>query len=173
MLLSNELDMWYCVLVSSHMLFANRSTYDRVPVSDRSQVNTQFATWYCVFLSSYLPLAKKGSTRVIIWSQVFLFLILERPWLTCFTLLRLSLAEICALVVFLVLFSSTCTCRWPERSTLWQWRHNEPDGVSNHQPHNCLPNRLFRHRSKKTSKRHWPLCGEFTGDRWIPRTKGQ
>ena len=21
--------------------------------------------------------------------------------------------------------------------------------------------------------RHWPLCGEFNGDRWIPRTKGQ
>ena len=21
--------------------------------------------------------------------------------------------------------------------------------------------------------RHWPLCGEFTDDRWIPRTKGQ
>ena len=21
--------------------------------------------------------------------------------------------------------------------------------------------------------RYWPLCGEFTGDRWIPRTKGQ
>ena len=21
--------------------------------------------------------------------------------------------------------------------------------------------------------RHWPLCGEFTGDRWIPRTSGQ
>ena len=21
--------------------------------------------------------------------------------------------------------------------------------------------------------RHWPLCREFTGDRWIPRTKGQ
>ena len=21
--------------------------------------------------------------------------------------------------------------------------------------------------------RHWPLCGEFTGGRWIPRTKGQ
>ena len=20
--------------------------------------------------------------------------------------------------------------------------------------------------------RHWPLCGEFTGNRWIPRTKG-
>ena len=21
--------------------------------------------------------------------------------------------------------------------------------------------------------RHWPLWGEFTGDRWIPRAKGQ
>ena len=24
-----------------------------------------------------------------------------------------------------------------------QWRHNGRDGVWNHQPHNCLPNRLF------------------------------
>ena len=33
-----------------------------------------------------------------------------------------------------------------------RWRHNGPDSVSNHQPHDCLLNRLFRHRSKKTSK---------------------
>ena len=33
-----------------------------------------------------------------------------------------------------------------------QWCHNERVGVSNHQPHNCLLNRLFRRRSKKTSK---------------------
>ena len=33
-----------------------------------------------------------------------------------------------------------------------QWRHNELDGVSNRQPHDCLFNRLFRRRSKKTSK---------------------
>ena len=32
-----------------------------------------------------------------------------------------------------------------------QWCHNERDGVSNHQPHDCLLNYLFRHRSKKTS----------------------
>ena len=32
------------------------------------------------------------------------------------------------------------------------WRHNDHDGVSNHQPHGCLLNRLFRWRSKKTSK---------------------
>ena len=33
-----------------------------------------------------------------------------------------------------------------------QWRHNVRDGVSNHQSHDCLFNRLFRRRSKKTSK---------------------
>ena len=33
-----------------------------------------------------------------------------------------------------------------------QWRHNGCDGVSNHQPHDCLLNRLFRPKSKKTSK---------------------
>ena len=33
-----------------------------------------------------------------------------------------------------------------------QWRHNERYSVSNHQPHDCLLNRLFGRRSKKTSK---------------------
>ena len=33
-----------------------------------------------------------------------------------------------------------------------RWRHNERDSVSNHQPRDCLLNRLFRRRSKKTSK---------------------
>ena len=32
------------------------------------------------------------------------------------------------------------------------WRHNGRDSVSNHQPHDCLLNRLFRRRSKYTSK---------------------
>ena len=33
-----------------------------------------------------------------------------------------------------------------------QWRHNEPDGVSNHLRLDNLFNRLFRRRSKETSK---------------------
>ena len=33
-----------------------------------------------------------------------------------------------------------------------QWCHNGRDSVSNHQPHDCFLNRLFRNRSKKTSK---------------------
>ena len=32
-----------------------------------------------------------------------------------------------------------------------QWRHNGRESVSYHQPHDCLLNRLFRRRSKKTS----------------------
>ena len=56
-----------------------------------------------------------------------------------------------------------------------RWRHNDHAGVSNHQPHGCLLNRLFRRKSKKTSKLRVTglLCGKFTGDRWISRTNGQ
>ena len=40
-----------------------------------------------------------------------------------------------------------------------QWRHNGRDSVSNHQSHDCLLNRLFRCRSRKTSKlRPTGLC---------------
>ena len=33
-----------------------------------------------------------------------------------------------------------------------RWRHNDHARVSNHQPHGCLLNRLYRRTSKKTSK---------------------
>ena len=36
--------------------------------------------------------------------------------------------------------------------TSLHWRHNGRGSVSNHQPHDCLLSRLFRRRSKKTSK---------------------
>ena len=46
-----------------------------------------------------------------------------------------------------------------------QWRQNELNGVWNHWCHGCLLNRLFRHRSKKTSKlRITGLCaGNYIG----------
>ena len=37
-------------------------------------------------------------------------------------------------------------------NTALQWLHDGHDSVSNHQPHDRLFNRLFRRRSKKTSK---------------------
>ena len=46
----------------------------------------------------------------------------------------------------------------PKLFTL-RWRHNELDGVSDHQPHDCLLNGLFGRRSKKISKlRVTDLC---------------
>ena len=42
-----------------------------------------------------------------------------------------------------------------------QWRHNGRDGASNHQPLDCLLNRLFGRRLKKTAKlRITGLCAE-------------
>ena len=54
-----------------------------------------------------------------------------------------------------------------------QWCHNERDSISNHQPHDCLFNCLFRYRSKKTSKLlatglcagNSPVTGEFPAQR--------
>ena len=55
-----------------------------------------------------------------------------------------------------------------------QWRHNGDDSISNHQPHDCLLNRLFRGRSKKTSKpRVTGLCvGNSPGTGEFPAQMG-
>ena len=40
-----------------------------------------------------------------------------------------------------------------------QWRHNGHDGVSNHQPRDCLLNPLFREiKENINAPRQWPLC---------------
>ena len=43
-----------------------------------------------------------------------------------------------------------------------QWRHNERDGVLNHLRLDCLLNRLFRRRSRKTLKLH--VTGLYEGN---------
>ena len=61
---------------------------------------------------------------------------------------------------------------WSERGQTLQWRHNEHGGVSNHQSHDCLLNRLFMRRTKKTSKLrvtgicagNSPVTGEFPAE---------
>ena len=64
------------------------------------------------------------------------------------------------------------------KSNSLRWRHNDHAGVSNHQPHGCLLNRLFRRKSKKTSKpRVTGLCAgnssgtvEFPAQRPVTRS---
>ena len=62
---------------------------------------------------------------------------------------------------------------WNLNHTSLLWRHNGRDVVSNRQPHDCLLNRLFRRKSKKTSKLrvtglcagNSPVTGEFPAQR--------
>ena len=56
----------------------------------------------------------------------------------------------------------TMTAEWA------RWRLKSPDSLLFTQP-------FIQAQIKENIKapRHWPLCGEFTGDRWIPRTNGQ
>ena len=67
-----------------------------------------------------------------------------------------------------------CDNEWPSQSARYresvsilrghhgyitlQWRYNESVSVLNHRRLNCLLNRLFMRRSKKTSKLHTVLC---------------
>ena len=49
-----------------------------------------------------------------------------------------------------------------------QWRHNGHDSVSNHQHHDCLLNRSFRCRSKRTSKLTGHCAGNSPGTGEFP-----
>ena len=61
----------------------------------------------------------------------------------------------------------------PKSTQTLEWRHNERDGVSNHQPHDCLLNRLFRRRCRKHQSstslafmrgiHHWPVNSPHKG----------
>ena len=56
-----------------------------------------------------------------------------------------------------------------------QWHRNGCDCIWNHQPHECFFLLFIQAQIKANIKapRHWPLCGEFTSDRWIPFTNVQ
>ena len=70
--------------------------------------------------------------------------------------------------VFLATIDMYPYFQWTKKTL--RWRHNGRDGVSNHQPHDCLLNRLFGRRSKWTSKlRVTGLCvGNSPGTGEIP-----
>ena len=80
------------------------------------------------------------------------FIIMLRQWTSCWTNSRVS-GDLRRHAHVTVMGRSQRLNLWsgPAPSPL-QWRHNGCDCVSNQQPHDCLLNRLFRRRSKKTSK---------------------
>ena len=67
--------------------------------------------------------------------------------ITCVIPNQISSASRARIVIYI------CIKGWNALFPL-QWRHNGCDGVSSHQPHDCLLNCLFKRRSKKTLKLH-------------------
>ena len=69
---------------------------------------------------------------------------------------------------------------WKLHKHLYSSRHREHDVIMNAMASRIpsltiVYSTFIQAQAKENIKasRHWPLCGEFTGDRWIPRTKGQ
>ena len=100
-----------------------------------------FVIWNCNVVITSLP----QTVILLVTSGHFMWIIFQQPkQYHC---------------VFYSLLSLTLTVwgkvPWPLGASpvyTLQWSHYEPDGVSNHQPHDCLLNRLFRRRWKKTSE---------------------
>ena len=76
---------------------------------------------------------------------------------------RMKDGPLLALVMFKVVSNPTCFSvligsdlknygwQYMVHKDALMWRHNGRDGISDHQPHDCLLNCLFRRRSKRTS----------------------
>ena len=142
-----------------------------------SPVRRQAITWTNADLSSIRPLGT-SSNEICIMTRKFALKIEGSALEKCLSFCPGAMGKhieqndrrqirMYSLEIIFVFFHSTFT----EFSLLW--RHNERDGVSNHQPRDCLPNRLFRCRSTKTLKlRVTGLCegnssvtGEFSARR--------
>ena len=74
---------------------------------------------------------------------------------------RMQKKPLISLVTHICIANPSITLTPDGEIILW-WRHNGRDSDSNHQPHGCLLNRLFKSRSRKTSKlqnspHKWPV----------------
>ena len=71
---------------------------------------------------------------------------IEKPWSSCDVTMNAWKMKLGMLSFGII---------WLQTSLSWlftlQWRHNECDGISNHQPQDCLRNPLLWHRKHKSS----------------------
>ena len=107
-------------------------------------------------------LSHKGVVAPLLYT-VILILILRNLILQVLVIFCLSFIPVCATIANMVqthVHELPYNTAWLHIWLSLRWRHNDHAGVSNHQPHGCLLNRLFRRKSKKTSKlRVTGLCG--------------
>ena len=120
--------------------------------------------WWPWWRSSYLSLSLSLSLSLLHSSKIKWWNHLSTPKFNGYTVQLWEWTS--NFIPHLIGHVLTYTC-WNQSSL--QWRHNGRHGVSNHQPHDSLLNRLFRLRSKKTSKLcvtglcagNSPVTGEF------------
>ena len=75
--------------------------------------------------------------------------ICNQPWI--FVVIAFPMPNSITHTVNTIRVKSNLDCYIVQQTSL-QWCHNGHDGISNHQPHHCLLNFLFRRKSKETSK---------------------
>ena len=95
------------------------------------------------------------------------FLVIEHDWL------KHSLKGYASALLDLKLDINDCSVNMFLSGLSLQWRHNDRDGVSNYQPHDCLLNRLFRHWWKRHQSsaslafvrgiHRWPVNSPYKG----------
>ena len=106
-------------------------------LSNMSSTNLFYRQKYCCKYWYYWQFCSDILTRV--WYSLYLSVCaVYHDWLFYRRLLIIVSQQVALVMIY-----------W---SKSLRWRHNELDGVSDHQPHGCLLNRLFRRWSKKTSK---------------------
>ena len=137
------------------------------PIDDKSTL-VKVMTWCCRATRHYLSQCRPRTVSVYGVTRVELLAYKTRGFVPRCASLHLSSSP--NEFSWLIIFPNGNNI--PHRTTdcvleIWsmQWRHNDCEGVLNHQPHA----RLFRRRSKKTSKlrvtglcaRNSPVTGEF------------
>ena len=96
-------------------------------------------------LSSYIDLIKARSVDKSVAHKIMIKVLYFRIWTWLSVILVMIRTHNCHWNHWFMDLLTSLVCAL-------HWRQNDHDGVSNHQPHGCLLNRLFRRRSKKTSK---------------------
>ena len=119
-------------------------------------LSAKFSILRCILIVGGRPL----TTLPLCMPQYFI--VFDSPWTWALSILARLNQIVCVEWDFNFLNSvSYSNCEpienWPVLHTVYfvdhhifnltlQWHHNERDGVSNHQPHDCLFNRLFGRR---------------------------
>ena len=146
-------------------VFSNTESYQDVSLKqERNYSNSGIIlvmTLYACLILVWLVATRKSIHKSVGWN-VFYSLLGRLSETEIFSKLILLLGAWCW--ILMTIFAKVVSL---------QWRHNEHNGVSNHQPHDCLLNRLLRRRSKKISKLsvtglcvgNSPVAGEFPAQR--------